>query len=221
MPDPIGGALKASSVFGGLSNARRERLVARGARLDLRAGATLCQRGDPADCCYVILSGELQIWSTDTEGREVFLSSCLPGALVGEMAILDGGARSAAMIARRRTGLWRIGRAETLEALEAEPKAALALLAELAGRLRAADGRVQEAQLAPLADRLARLILKDPRGPVIHSQGEMARLIGASREAVNRTLAGWRARGWIEIGPSGLKVLAPEALETLAARSQA
>ena len=77
----------------------------------------------------------------------------------------------------------------------------------MARRLRMTDLLLQEMALLDLGGRLARLLLEADGPTVALSQGEMARLIGASRERVNRKLAQWRAEGWIDVGVYGVKVL--------------
>jgi CRP-like cAMP-binding protein len=167
-----------------------------------------------------VLSGELEVVAADSDGRDVWLASLGPGALIGEIAVLDGGARSADVTAMRRTMLFRIRRDSVLETLQDEPAGALALLSVLASRLRAADARVEETALVDLPGRLARLLLQAGDLPVTQPQGEMARLIGASRERVNKTLAAWRERGWIEIGRSGTRVVDRSALAALTHRTR-
>ena len=71
---------------------------------------------------------------------------------------------------------------------------------------------LQNTALLDLGARLARLLLETEGAVVAQSQGEMARLIGASRERVNRKLAAWRSDGWIEVGAYGVKLLNREAL---------
>jgi CRP-like cAMP-binding protein len=87
-------------------------------------------------------------------GRDVRLAALRPVAIIGEMAVLDGGARSADVAAVRRSRLLRISRDQALAALESEPKALLRLLAEMCRRLRAADAALEDAHLLDLGGRL-------------------------------------------------------------------
>ena len=192
---------------------RRRALAAAGSAVRLEPEAQLFQEGDPADAVYVVLSGEIDIGVTAEDGRNVWLARLGPGALVGEMGVLDGGERSADVRAVRRTVLWRIGRGQIMQTLREEPNSALELMALMARRLRTADLLVRETALLDLGGRLARLLLESQSAAVTISQGEMARLIGASRERVNRKLAAWRADGWVEIGAFGVKVVNRRALE--------
>lgn len=203
----LAAALARNPVFAVLPEERRLQLVASGAPARLEPGQALFRTGDQADAVYVVLSGEVDVAAPGPDGREVWLAKLGAGSLVGEMGVLDGGPRSADVCAVPRTELWRIGRRAVIDTLEAEPSAALELMAMMARRLRMTDMLLQETALMDLGGRLARLLLEAQGATVALSQGEMARLIGASRERVNRKLAGWRAKGWIEVGAYGVKVL--------------
>ena len=205
--DDIAAALARNPVFAVLSEDRRRYLAKAGAPIRMEPGAQLFLAGDEADAVYVVLSGEVDISVRTEDGRDVWLAKLGAGALVGEMGVLDGGARSADVRAVPRTELWRIGRHAVIETLREEPSSALELLAMMARRLRMTDLLLQEMALLDLGGRLARLLLEADGPTVALSQGEMARLIGASRERVNRKLAQWRAEGWIDVGVYGVKVL--------------
>ncbi|HZL00989.1 MAG TPA: Crp/Fnr family transcriptional regulator [Caulobacteraceae bacterium] len=218
LPERVLAALSRNPVFAVLSRERRERLSARGTLVRLAPGGPLFVTGDEADAAFVILVGDVEIVSPAGDGRDVCLATLGPGALVGEMGVLDGGARSADVRALSRVELWRIGRAAVIEILREEPSAAMELLALLARRLRTTDVLVRETALLDLGSRLAGLLLERERGAVALAQGEMARLIGASREGVNRKLAAWRGEGWIDIGPFGVKLLDRAALSASVCR---
>jgi CRP/FNR family cyclic AMP-dependent transcriptional regulator len=207
--------LGANSVFSVLSPAKREQLLRYGSKLSLAKGVRLCSRGDPGDACFLVLSGEIEVMVTDADGRDVWLAALGPGALIGEIAVLDGGPRSADMTAMRRSTLLSIRREAIFATLREEPDSALALLSLLATRLRYTDARVEETALIDLPGRLARVLLQGGAAPITQSQTELARQIGASRERVNKALAKWREEDWITIGASGIRVLNRAALARL------
>ncbi|HEX3700977.1 MAG TPA: Crp/Fnr family transcriptional regulator [Phenylobacterium sp.] len=212
--DQVLTALRASEVLGRLSAEGAAALARAGSALDLPAGRLLCQAGDPGDAVYVVLDGEIEVRTASRGGREVRFVALGKGALVGEMAVLDGGPRSADMAATRRSRLWRIPRAALLERLEAEPAAAVSLLVELVGRLRRTNAALEAQTTLDLGGRLARLLLaeQNARGLVPLSQTELARRIGASREKVNRKLKEWSAEGQVDVTTAGIRVLAPDRL---------
>jgi CRP-like cAMP-binding protein len=203
-----------SPVLGLLSAASRERLVAAGSPLAFERGELLCQRGDPGDAMFVVLEGEIEIQTNSAEGREVRYASFGPAAVVGEMAALDGGLRSTDMVATRRSRLWRIPREPLLEALRSDPAASVALVVELAKRLRLANAELEAVRTLDLGGRLAQLLLASAadKALVPLTQTEMARRLSASREKVNRKLNGWARQGWVALSAAGVRLLDKVAL---------
>ena len=216
-PQAVAIALDTSRVLHLLSAPARARLSESGSPLALEPGQFLCQAGDPGDAVYVVLEGEIEVLTRSEGGKPVRLSALGAGALVGEMAALDGGARSADMVAARRCRLWRLPRQALLDAFGAEPKAALALVAELSVRLRAANAALEASSVLDLGGRLARLLIQETRarGLIPLTQTEMARRLGASREKVNRKLHAWAAEGWVDVTAAGVRLLEADALRAL------
>lgn len=215
--DAVSGALTKSELLAALSEATRAKLAKAGAPVALEPGALLFARGDKGDALYVLLEGEVEVRTSNEAGRDVRLAAIKSVALLGEMAVLDGGARSADIAAIRRSRLLRISRDQALAALESEPKALLQLIAELSRRLRAANSSLEDAQLLDLGGRLAQRLL-DEAGDgtsITITQTELARRIGASREKVNRKLHEWCDEGWISIGRAGIKLVARDKLKAI------
>jgi len=215
--DAARAALAKSNFFARMSEEGRARLTAAGAPVALQQGAQLFFKGDPGDALYVVLEGEIEISAATADGKAVRIAALGAGAVIGEMAVLDGGGRSADASAARRTRLLRIGREAVLDVLKTEPDALLALAVELSHRVRNADAALESAALLDLGGRLARVLLQEAGGSglVGLAQTELARRIGASREKVNRKLGAWREEGWISIGRAGIRIEAPAALQAL------
>jgi CRP-like cAMP-binding protein len=175
----------------------------------------LFAKGDKGDALYVLLEGEVEVRTSTEAGKDVRLASLMPYAVIGEMAVLDGGARSADICAIRRSRFLRIHRDQALAALESEPQALLKLLAEMSRRLRNADTQLEDAHTLDLGGRLAQRLLEEAGdgASVTLTQTEIARRIGASREKVNRKLHEWVDEGWISMGRSGIKLVAREKLQ--------
>jgi len=212
----ISAALARNEIFAALPAASRIALASVGYPIQLEKGKQLFARGDPSDCVFVVMTGELEVTRASPDGQEILLARLTQGALIGEMGILDGCSRSADAVARRRTNVWRIGRQAILQALKDEPDAALALLKLLAQRLRNTNAVLHRTAALDLGGRLARLLLDESgTGNITLSQSEMGRLIGASRERVNRKLVEWRHKRWIASGPAGIVVQRPQALMAL------
>jgi len=217
----VAAALKEGDVLRVLSMEACLSLARAGGPLDLASGALLCQAGDPGDAVFLILEGEIEIRSSLAGGRDVRFVSFGRGALIGEMAVLDGGPRSTDMAATRKSRLWRIPRRALIETLVSEPKAAVALLAELSGRLRRTNAALEAMAGLDLAGRLARSLLAEQsgRGLVGLTQSELARRVGASREKVNRKLNEWAEQGWVELSAAGVRLTAPDRLQGLVSGS--
>jgi CRP/FNR family cyclic AMP-dependent transcriptional regulator len=179
--------------------------------MELVAGEILCQAGDPGDAVYVIHEGEVEILARTPEGFEVRLAALGPGAIIGEMAALEGGSRSVDMVAARHCRLYRIPRAALLEVLLSDPAAALELIFELSRRLRASNAAMEAMMRLGLSGRLARLLMTamNARGLVAITQTELARQLGVSREKVNRRLKAWATAGIVETVPAGVHITAP------------
>jgi CRP-like cAMP-binding protein len=188
-----------------------------------RKGATIFTEGDDGDCMYVIEEGWVKIALTSPEGKEATLRLCGAGDFFGEMALLDGEPRSADAHAQTPTKLMLLGRADFLRFLERRPSVAVRLLASLSRRLRHTTQQVHDAAFLDVPGRLASVLadLGDPPEPHVaagrglpHSmtQSELASLIGATRESVNKWLGFYERHGLIRRTKAGITVLDPEQL---------
>jgi CRP-like cAMP-binding protein len=216
-------ALAKAELMAALSDATRARLAKQGLPCTLDTGKLLFAKGDKGDALYVLLEGEVEVRSSTEAGKDVRIAALKPYALIGEMAVLDGGVRSADIAAIRKSRLLRIHRDHALAALESEPKALLKLLAELSRRLRHADAAIEDAHTLDLGGRLAQRLLEEAGdgASVTLTQTEIARRIGASREKVNRKLHEWADEGWISMGRAGIKLVARDQLKALIQEARA
>ena len=130
--------LAETSVLGQLDPARRRALAAEADRVVLAAGEWLFHQGDAPDGLYVVLSGRLQVMREDGDGAEP-LRELGRGAVLGELALLSGGARTAGVRARRDSELLRLALA-TFDELVAEPAVARRLLAAIGAQLERSRG---------------------------------------------------------------------------------
>ena len=102
-------------------------------------GTILFQRGDPGEALYIVRSGSVALWMKDFTGELIELETCGPGHLFGELALFDGGARTATAEALEHTETIMLGRDQFLEFLQNRPGIAIEVLAGLASRLRRAN----------------------------------------------------------------------------------
>jgi CRP/FNR family transcriptional regulator, cyclic AMP receptor protein len=218
----VGDTLARNAVFAVLSPARRRMLAESGGPVSLAKGEELFRRGDKPEAAFAIISGELEVTIEGPDGRDVFIARLGAGTVVGEMGVLDGVERSADARATRKSELWRVDAKLVHDALTQESGSALALLGVLARRIRDTDALVERNSSMDLGKRLARLLLEEgAKGKIIYNQSDLAHLIGASREAVNRKLSRWRKSKWVELNHTGLHVLDRPALLAVCKRKAA
>ena len=194
-------------------------LCALGTRRRYRTGAVLFREGEGSDHVVVVCGGVVKIFSTADSGYETVLAIRTAGDILGELAVLDRHPRSASVLALSDgEGVW-IGGDTFRDYLRSEPDLALALLTGVVGRLRESDRRRLEFGAYDVTSRVARLLLElaerhppSSPGSVTLSQQEIAGAVGASREAVARSLRLLRDQRAIATHRMRITVLRPELL---------
>jgi CRP/FNR family transcriptional regulator, cyclic AMP receptor protein len=218
----VSDTLARNAVFSVLSPARRVALAERAASIKLTKGGKLFSRGEQPEAAYAIVSGEIEVTIEGPDGRDVFIALLGSGTVIGELGVLDGVPRTTDARATRKTEVLKISRSLVTEALRDEPNSALALLGVLASRLRETDHLVDRNASMDLGKRLARLLLEEgAKGKIVYNQSDLAHLVGATREAVNRKLSRWRKSNWIMLNHTGLHILDRNALLAVCRRSAA
>jgi len=186
-------------IFADLDDKELDRIAKLGTRQKYKRGNIVVLEKESGAALFAIISGKVKVVRTDEEGREVILSMFGPGEFFGEMSLLDGLARSASVVAISKAELFMIHRRDFLESLHQFPAIAIALLAEMAMRLRKADMQIKSLSLKDAAGRVANvlLILADDvgvfrKGKVeiddLPLQQDVANMAGTSRETVSRML---------------------------------
>lgn len=177
-------------------------------------------RGDAGDGMLLVLDGLVRIHLSDAKGHEVTLALIGPGEPIGEIALIDGGLRSADATALTPVSALLLHHADVAPLIASDAKFASALLLGMAARLRRLTDQVEAISLQPLAQRLAGTLLHlaaaDPSGLVRVAQGQLATLVAASRPKVNAALAEYRKLGMIVSVRAGLKLVDKERLRILA-----
>lgn len=219
--------LAKASLFADLSESERERLGLLLRPHRYARGQVIFLEGDEGSAMCLIAEGRVNIQLTGADGREVVITSYGPGELFGEMALLDGEPRSADAIARDTVRLYWLERADFARFLESHPRAAMTMLASLSRRLRHTTRVVQDATFKDVPSRLARVLLDQAERlgqPVCGgirlearlTQSEMAAMIGAARETVNRALRSFEDNGLIRWEGSLLVLAKTEGLRARA-----
>jgi signal transduction histidine kinase len=140
-------ALRAAPLFAALPVAELETLAALGEMRRVGTGATLFHQGDTADRLFVVLQGTLIVWVRDPSGAELELASIGPGEYVGEVALVDGGPRSASVTARTPAELFVLARSAFLELLQSHAGALSSVLETLTRTVRASDEQLLRQEL--------------------------------------------------------------------------
>ena len=161
--------------------------------------------GDSSDSVFVVLSGRVKIFLSDTEGHEMILDTQGPGEYVGEMA-LDGNPRSASVMTMETTFFSVVGRDPIREAIRRDPDFALDMISKIIDRARLATNSVKDLALLDVYGRVARLLLnmaveKDGKLEIPEklTQQEIAERVGASRDMVSRIFRDLTAGGYITV----------------------
>jgi CRP-like cAMP-binding protein len=214
--------LQRSPLFRGLAPAVLERIAALATQRSYRRGEVLFRSGDAGDALLGVVSGRIRISTGNAEGREIFLNIMEPGDTFGEIALLDGGPRTATATAIEPSELVSLRRGPLFELLEREPKTALELLKLCGERLRWTSGLLEDSVFLDAPARLAKRLLslgelhgeKTAAGDRVRiSQEELASFLGVSRQAVNEQLQDWKARGWVALGRGSVTVQDAAALK--------
>ena len=203
-------ALHMAPLFAGLENDAADELRANMTDVDLARGRILFHEGDPGDALYVVVSGKIKLGRKSPDGRENLLAVLGPGEMFGELTVFDPGRRQTTATAVTRAKLLRLGESELGLWLNKRPEVALGLLRQLARRLRRTSEVAADLVFTDVPGRVAKALLDlsqrfgtaSPNGLVVHhdlTQEELAQLVGASRETVNKALADFVARGWIRL----------------------
>ena len=216
--------LQGSPLFRGLPPATLERMAALATQRGYRRGEIVFSAGDAGDALFGVVSGRIRISAGSAEGREIFLNIMEPGDSFGEIALLDGGTRTATATAIEAAELVSIRREPFFELLEREPKARSSSCACAASGCagRAACSRTRRSSRRPRASRRRLLSLAELHGEdsaggrvVRISQEELASFLGVSRQAVNEQLQGWKAKGWVALGRGTVTVRDAAALRSV------
>jgi CRP/FNR family transcriptional regulator, cyclic AMP receptor protein len=193
------------SPFANLDEAALRALAPAGTVRSYPKGAVLVNVGDTTDALYILLSGRVKAFVSDEDGTEVVLSSMGSGEYFGEI-VLDGGARSASVMALEPCRVFLIPHAAVEGLLEQNPAFARDLVLKLIGKVRSLTNKVQDLALLDVYGRFARLIDEhavEQDGvrvvPERMTQQDMAARIGASREMISRIVKQLVAGGYISI----------------------
>ena len=209
-------------LLSGLEPSELERIAQVAIPRSFPKGARVFHEGDRTDACYVIRAGEVRVTREHPDGRAIALATLGPGELVGELAMLDGGVRSASVEALTDVDLLAVSAADMKGLLERNAEITAKLVIALTKRLRETNERIsrQSFQTVPsrVAGVLSQLVSEENAeqgrdGVTIRmNQADLAQLAGTSRESVSRFLAVLERAGVVRVGRGRVTVLEPPRL---------
>lgn len=197
--------------------------------VNFRRGHTVFVEGEPGDLMYIIVTGKVKIGRRTRDGRENLLAVLGPSDVFGELSVFDSGPRTSTVTAVTAVSTLSMDRDALRTWMRAHPEIGEQLLRVLARRLRDTNDNLADLIFTDVPGRVAKLLLQlalrfgvangaesgAPDGAereairVEHdlTQEELAQLVGASRETVNKALAEFVERGWIRLQGKGVIVL--------------
>jgi CRP-like cAMP-binding protein len=190
----------------------------------LKKGQVLFREGDEGEKFYLIQSGRMKLGRTAADGRENLLALLGAGEMLGELTLFDPGPRTATATAVVPSDLLELSHGAMSEWLDRNPDAAKHLLGALAHRLRRTNEALADLVFSDVPGRVAKALLdlarrfgesSDEGVRVSHglTQDELAKLVGASRETVNKALSEFASRGWLRLEGRSVVLLDPTRLK--------
>ena len=184
---------------------------------DLHRGDVLFTEGDTPDTLYVVVDGRIAIANRSIDGRESVVALMEPGDLFGEMGLFDGLGRSAESRALERSEVVEIAYGPVQSLYEQRPAELWSVVRLLAARLRSMDEALADSFFLDVTGRTAKHLLEmagdDDTFEIPITQEELAGLVGASRERVNKAIASFLKLGWIEQHGAGYRIVKRRELE--------
>jgi len=191
--------LKQVSIFNGLNDEEIHDLISVAKKRTFRAGEVIFHRDDPGQVLYIIKEGKVKICLISPDGQEISLVVFGKGEYFGEFALLDGLPRSADAITLEKVECYTLQRSDFHNVIMKHPRIAIQIMEILCERLRRTDQQVEDLIVLDVYGRVAKKLLelaethgtKQEDGILINvrlTQQELAAMVGASRESVNKVL---------------------------------
>lgn len=206
-------------LFEALSVEDQQQLTSMMSEVSFRRGEKLFNEGDPGDRLYLLVDGKVKLGHTSSDGRENLIAVLGPGEMIGELTLFDPGPRSTTATAVAPTKMLQLDHRAMMEFIDTRPELAKHMLKALAIRIRRTNDQLADLVFSDVPGRVAKALLdladrfgsraEDGTVHVPHelTQEELAQLVGASRETVNKSLAEFVSRSWIRLEGRGVHLL--------------
>ncbi len=201
--------LKQVSIFKGLDDKEVHDLITIAKKRIFRSGEVIFHRDDPGQMLYIIKEGKVKICLISPDGQEISLVVFGKGEYFGEFALLDGLPRSANAIALEKVECYTLLRSDFHSVIMKNPKIAIQVMEVLCERLRKTDQKVEDLIVLDVYGRVAKKLLelaethglKREDGSILINmrltQQDLAAMVGASRESVNKVLGHYTDKQYI------------------------
>jgi len=218
----IVGLLQRVPLFEQLSAAELEPVALVAVPRSFPKGVRVFHEGDSSDACYIVRSGDLRVTREHSDGRAIALATLGPGDIFGELAMLDGGTRSASVETLADCELLALPAPDMRRVVAEHGEIAAKLIIALTRRLRETNERVARQSFQTVPSRVAGVLLHltaeeaAPEGrtgvTVRMNQADLAQLAGTSSESVSRFLATLERSGVVHVGRGRVTVIEPRRL---------
>ena len=215
--------LKHVELFSHLTTEQLEHLATQARENSFRKNVVLMNQGDSGESMFIIKSGSVKVFLSDDDGRELVLYEQGPGAVIGDIALLDNEPRSASVMTLEPSSALIIGKQAFLDCLRQSPETAINIIRSLTARLRDATEGSRRLALdnvyRRLVDKLYELAGVDPQVgtkpdalippalPKKYSHQELGNMIGASREMVGKIMAELVKGDYVEVREGCLHIM--------------
>ena len=191
--------------------------------VDFPKGTTIFDEGEPGDRLYIIVEGKIKLARHAPDGRENLLSVMGPSDMFGELSIFDPGPRTSSAVCVTDVTCATMDSTMLREWIDNHPEISQQLLRMLARRLRRTNASLADLIFTDVPGRVAKTLLQLANRFGVHEGGalrvnhdltqeEIAQLVGASRETVNKALATFAHRGWIRLEGKSVLIVNTEHL---------
>jgi CRP/FNR family transcriptional regulator, cyclic AMP receptor protein len=207
-------ALKAVPFFTELSDQELDVVRSLASEKTYPKNAVVLTEGEAGDSLFMIQSGKVKVFIGDEDGREIILKILGPGSFFGEMSMIDKQPRSASVTTLETSTFLVLQHSAFEKCVEQAPRIAQMVMRVLAQRVREADRKIGTLALMDVYGRVASTLLELSvynNGKLMVgeklSQQDLANMVGASREMVNRILKDLSDRGFISIESKSITII--------------
>jgi CRP/FNR family transcriptional regulator, cyclic AMP receptor protein len=210
--------LARAGLFQDVDREAAEAVASHFENIDVQRGQVIFHEGEPGDSLYIVLAGKVKLGRRSVDGRENLVALMGPSDQFGELSLFDPGPRTTTAIAVTDSRLARMSKEALRQWITERPEIAERLLRVLARRLRRTNNMLADLIFTDVPGRVAKQLLQlasrfgsmeGGQLRVTHdlTQEELAQLVGASRETVNKALADFATRGWLRLEGKGVVIL--------------